>query len=45
MEISESIYEDFLNVLIKNLLGHMPTVLVTASKLEEKQYHQILTPK
>ena len=42
-EKSESIYGGVLEPSYKNLLGKMPTVLVIASKLEDKTPCQILT--
>ena len=44
MGISESIYEGVLETYYLKILGQMPTVLVTARKLEEKPPFQILTP-
>ena len=44
MEIAEYIYEGVVEPSYKNLLGKMPSVLVTAVKIEEKLPHQKLTP-
>ena len=41
-EIAEYIYEGVVEPSYKNLLGKMPTVIVTAVKIEEKLPHQNL---
>ena len=45
MEISESIYEGVVNILIKNLPGQTLTVLVTSGKREEKLPRRGLSPR
>ena len=41
--ISESMYEGLVEPSYKNLLGHIPIVLVTSGKWEDNMPHQILT--
>ena len=43
MEIAESIYESLFKPFIKNLLGNMPTVLVSAGKREDNTPRKIPT--
>ena len=45
IEIEESIYEVVVEPYYKNLLRHIPAVLVIAGRLEENPTCQILTPK
>ena len=45
MEIAESIYKDVAQPSYRNLLGHMPTMLVTEYKREEKSPCHILNLK
>ena len=45
MEIAESIYEVDVEPSYKNVLGQMPTVLVSAGKLEENPPLQLITPR
>ena len=45
MGIAEYIYEGVVEPSYKNLLGNMPTVLVTTEKLEQKTPSQILNPR
>ena len=44
MKITEYIYEGVIEPSYKNLLGQMPTMLVSAVKLEEKPPRQLINP-
>ena len=45
MEIAETIYEGVVEPSYKNLIGKIPTVLVSSGKLEEKPPRQLITPR
>ena len=44
MKMTEYIYEVVVEPSYKNLLGKMPTMLVSAGKLEEKPPRQLINP-
>ena len=45
MEIAESIYESVVEPSLKDLLGQMPSVMVSEGKLEDNPPRQLLTPR
>ena len=46
MEIEESIYEGVVEKIYKkNILGHIPTVMVSAGKQEDNPPNQLLNPR
>ena len=45
MDIAESIYKGVVEPSYKNLLGKMPTRLVTEIKREDNPHHNIFNPR